>query len=147
VSRLSIFQIFIYSVFYSWEYPGKPGIGCNIVSPNDSANFLSFLQTLRANGAQNLTVSAAVSITPFIGSDGNPMSDVSAFAEVLDSIGSPSPTFLFRLSHLCLTLSLRDYELRYLGILEFHRRTKRSFRRFMRSISTRFRHVSRKSLD
>jgi hypothetical protein len=111
-------------MIHSWEYPAKQGIGCNIVSTNDSANFLSFLQTLRAqDGAQNLTVTAAVSITPFIGPDGTPMSDVSGFAKVLDSIGSPSPTFLFCLSHLCLTLSLRDYELRYLGFLGFHRWT------------------------
>lgn len=76
-------------LFYSWEYPGKQGIGCNIVSPNDTANFLSFLQTLRdQDGAQDLIISAAVSVKPFVGSDGNPMSDVTGFAKVLDYIGS-----------------------------------------------------------
>jgi hypothetical protein len=41
------------------------------------------------NGAQDIVVSAAVAVLPFIGSDGNPVSDVSDFAEVLDYIGSP----------------------------------------------------------
>ncbi|KAI0253573.1 glycoside hydrolase family 18 protein [Lactifluus subvellereus] len=72
---------------FDWEYPSKQGVGCNIVSTNDSANFLSFLKMLRAqSGAQNLIISAAVSITPFIGSDGTPMSNVSEFAKVLDYI-------------------------------------------------------------
>ncbi|KAJ3893612.1 glycoside hydrolase family 18 protein [Lentinula edodes] len=86
---------------FDWEYPGKQGIGCNTVSSSDSENFLSFLQELRQDpqGAQ-LILAAAVSITPWIGSSGEPMSDVSVFAEVLDHIsimnydiwGSWSPT-------------------------------------------------------
>lgn len=57
-------------------------MGCNTESPDDSANFLSFLQALRADPAgHNITVSAAVGLTPFAG-----MSDVSAFASVLDYI-------------------------------------------------------------
>ncbi|KAI0263099.1 glycoside hydrolase [Gloeopeniophorella convolvens] len=72
---------------FDWEYPNKQGIGCNAISANDSANFLSFLQTLRSqDGAQDLILSAAVSITPFVGTDGTPMSDVSGFAKVLDYI-------------------------------------------------------------
>lgn len=45
------------------------------------------MQELRKDplGAK-LTLSAAVSITPFAGPDGNPMTDVSAFAKVLDWI-------------------------------------------------------------
>jgi chitinase len=42
-----------------------------------------------------LFVSAAVSITPFVGSDGNPITDVSGFAEVLDYIGSLFAAFNF----------------------------------------------------
>ena len=61
-------------------------MGCNLISPDDSQNFLSFLQALRSQAGQNLTLSAAVSITPFAGSDGNPMSDVSAFADALDYV-------------------------------------------------------------
>jgi chitinase len=93
---------FVY-LFCSWEYPNKQGIGCNTISTDDSANFLSFLQTLRNQaGAQDLIISAAVSITPFLGSNGSPMTDVSAFAKVLDSIGSlltPLNLSLFDRSH------------------------------------------------
>ena len=88
----------------SWEYPNRQGIGCNLISANDSANFLSFLQTLRnQTGAQDLIISAAVSIVPFVGPDGNPMTDVSEFAMVLDYIGSliqpPLTLCPFDLSH------------------------------------------------
>jgi chitinase len=86
-------------MFHSWEYPGKQGIGCNVVSSDDSANFLLFLRTLRAQeGAQNIIVSAAVADSPFVGPDGTPLSNVSEFAKVLDYIGTLSPTFLFALT-------------------------------------------------
>jgi len=72
---------------FDWEYPAKQGIGCNVIAPNDSDNFLLFLQTLRDQDcAQDITISAAVSIVPFIGLDGTPMKDVSAFDKVLDYI-------------------------------------------------------------
>jgi chitinase len=74
-------------IFFSWEYPNKQGVGCNTISPNDSANLLSFLQALRAKAPSSLILSAAVGITPFNGPDGNPMTDVSAFAKALDHIG------------------------------------------------------------
>lgn len=63
------------------------GSGCNAISPNDTTNFLSFLQELRntSTGA-NLTLSAPVSITPFVNASGSPATDVSAFADVLDFI-------------------------------------------------------------
>lgn len=77
----------VHSLVRSWETPGKQGIGCNAVSANDTANFLSFLQTLRSMD-QSLILSAAVSLKPFIDSNGNPLSDVSEFAKVLDYIGS-----------------------------------------------------------
>jgi len=73
---------------FDWEYPNKAGIGCNAISANDSANFLSFLQELRSQPAgKNLILSAATSITPFAGPDGTPMTDVSEFAKVLSHIG------------------------------------------------------------
>lgn len=101
------FQGSIYSLIHSWEYPDKQGIGCNIVSSNDSANFLLFLQLLRGQySAQKIILSAAVAIQPFLGSDGTPMSNVSAFAEVLDHIGSPFTTFSI-LTHLFLTTSVQ----------------------------------------
>ncbi|KAG2154451.1 glycoside hydrolase family 18 protein [Suillus bovinus] len=71
---------------FDWEYPSKQGIGCNVVNSDDTANFLSFLQELREESCLNLTISAAVSVTPFRDSSGNPSTDVSAFAEVLDYI-------------------------------------------------------------
>lgn len=57
--------------------------------------------------APNLTLSAATSVNPWVGSDGNPMTDVSAYASALNWIGgylslqSPSPAYP----------SSRDYEL------------------------------------
>jgi chitinase len=72
---------------FDWEYPNKDGIGCNVVSPDDSANFLTFLQELRQDETgSKLYLSAAVGITPFAGSDGEPLSDVSGFAKYLDHI-------------------------------------------------------------
>jgi chitinase len=59
-----------------------------MMSTNDSANYLSFLQTLRSMSGPNLTISAAVSVNPFVGPDGNSLTDVSAFGQVLDYIGS-----------------------------------------------------------
>jgi hypothetical protein len=72
---------------HSWEYPAKQGIGCNIVSVNDTANFLSFLQTLRSMAGPDLVISAAVAVTPFVGPDGSTLTDVSGFEQVLDFIG------------------------------------------------------------
>ena len=71
------------------------------MNKDDTANFLSFLQELRKDPhGSNLILSASVNILPFAGPDGNPLSDVSGFAKVLDFIeimtydiwGSWSPT-------------------------------------------------------
>lgn len=72
---------------FDWEYPGKQGVGCNTVSVNDTTNFLKFLQELRQNtvGAK-LTLSAAVSLLPFMDASGHPSADVSGFAKVFDYI-------------------------------------------------------------
>jgi chitinase len=70
-----------------WEYPAVQGIGCNTIDVNDSANFLAFLQELRADPlGSKLILSAATAISPFADSDGNPSADVSAFSKVLDYI-------------------------------------------------------------
>lgn len=67
-------------LFPSWEYPGKQGLGCNIVSSKDVPNFLLFLQELRKNAVgSKLILTAATSISPYA-------SDVSGFAKVLDFI-------------------------------------------------------------
>lgn len=67
-----------------WEYPGQTGNDGNIVSPDDTANFLSFLQLLRQSLPTTAKMSAAVQTVPFADADGNPLADVSAFAQVLD---------------------------------------------------------------
>ncbi|KAF5390714.1 hypothetical protein D9757_002684 [Collybiopsis confluens] len=69
-----------------WEYPGRLGMQGNQVSSADSNNYLLFLQLLRSNLPPNIKLSAAVSQTPFAGNDGQPMKDVSSFAQVLDWI-------------------------------------------------------------
>ncbi|KAJ7068629.1 chitinase [Mycena amicta] len=71
---------------FDWEYPNIQGIGCNTINKQDSSRFLSFLQELRADpvGAK-LIVTAAV-VGPFADTQGDPMTDVSAFAAVLDHI-------------------------------------------------------------
>lgn len=52
----------------------------------DSANFLFFLQELRAALPQGALITAATQVWPFADENGNPMGDVSAFAKVLDWI-------------------------------------------------------------
>lgn len=75
------------TLHFSWEAPNAPGIGCNQVSNSDSENFLAFLQELRNQpAAKNLYITAAVGVNTFLGSDGQPMTDVSGFAKVLDHI-------------------------------------------------------------
>ncbi|KAJ7816130.1 glycoside hydrolase superfamily [Mycena olivaceomarginata] len=76
-----------------WEYPSatkdETQIGCNQFSPEDSANFLAFLQTLRStDGGKSLLLTAAVGIKPFWDSAQPPMAmtNVSEFASVLDHI-------------------------------------------------------------
>ena len=71
--------------------------GYNNMSVNNSANFLSLLQTLCSqDSVQDLIISAAVSVKPFVGSDNNPTRDVTGFAKVLDYIGSLFNTFKFK---------------------------------------------------
>ncbi|KIJ60049.1 glycoside hydrolase family 18 protein [Hydnomerulius pinastri MD-312] len=71
---------------FDWEYPNDQGIGCNTISANDTTNFLYFLQELRENVGERLTLSAATAVTPFIDATGSPSTDVTGFAEVLDYI-------------------------------------------------------------
>ncbi|RDB20192.1 Chitinase A1 [Hypsizygus marmoreus] len=86
---------------FDWEYPNGAGVGCNVISPSDTSNFLAFLQELRKDPAgKKLILSAATAIKPFNGPDGTPSSSVSGFGDVLDWIaimnydlyGSWSPT-------------------------------------------------------
>ncbi|KAJ2721629.1 hypothetical protein GGI07_003813 [Coemansia sp. Benny D115] len=74
-----------------WEYPGREGDTCNVFDPsNDTKNFLKFLQDLRTQldttfGTRNKLLTLAVRVEPFDDANG-PVSDVSAFAKVVDFI-------------------------------------------------------------
>jgi hypothetical protein len=77
----------------SWEFPTEAGAG-NVATPADTTHFLLLLEEIRATKpGKELVLSAAVSVAPFDGPDGNPLADVSAFAAVLDFIG-PRPSLL-----------------------------------------------------
>lgn len=69
-----------------WEYPGHVGEEGNKVDPSDSDNFLLFLQLLRESLPPSAKLSAATQTTPFVGTNGQPMTDVTEFAKVLDWI-------------------------------------------------------------
>jgi chitinase len=67
-----------------WEYPGREGSAGNKFGPDDTANFLLFLQTLRTTLPPEARITAAVEPTPFVDSNGRAMDDLTEFAEVLD---------------------------------------------------------------
>ncbi|KAJ1647864.1 hypothetical protein LPJ64_000829, partial [Coemansia asiatica] len=89
VSYLQLFNLD--GVDIDWEYPGREGDICNVYDPaNDTKNFLSFLQDLRklldtSFGTRSKLLTLAVRVEPFDNSNG-PISDVSAFAKVVDYI-------------------------------------------------------------
>ncbi|KAL7006318.1 hypothetical protein EMMF5_004204 [Cystobasidiomycetes sp. EMM_F5] len=72
-------------VTIDWEYPNNPGAG-NAYTAADTANFLSWLQTLRAAVGPNIILTADVAPTGFTGPDGNPISNASGFAAVLNYV-------------------------------------------------------------
>lgn len=63
-----------------WEYPNQSGAG-NPYSSSDAANLLSFFTELRSALGSSKIISAAVTDLPWIGSNGNPLTDVSAYAK------------------------------------------------------------------
>ena len=68
-----------------WEYPGTAGADGNEISSADVANYLLFLQSLRAKlGSRLLT--AAMPSAGLTGADGDYLTDTSAYAAVLDFI-------------------------------------------------------------
>ncbi|KAI0358738.1 chitinase [Trametes cingulata] len=72
---------------FDWEFPVHGGLECNILGPEDTTNFLSFLQELRADPfGKKLILSAATSLTPWADPSGSPVADVSGFAKTLDWI-------------------------------------------------------------
>ena len=69
-----------------WEYPGQEGNQGNLVDPNDSSNFLLFLQLLRKVLPPSARITAATQPSTFVDSHGQPLVDVSVFASVLNWI-------------------------------------------------------------
>ncbi|KAG0044491.1 hypothetical protein BGZ83_010283, partial [Gryganskiella cystojenkinii] len=68
-----------------WEYPGRAGAICNNYTPQDAANYLVLLKELRAQMDKEFPtvhkyLTAAVRVQPWDGTDGKPLSDVSAYA-------------------------------------------------------------------
>jgi chitinase len=68
-----------------WEYPGQVG-GGNVYDPADTRNFLELLRLLRSSLPEGALLTAAVEAHTFQGSNGQPLKDVRAFAQVLDWI-------------------------------------------------------------
>ncbi|GAA5910586.1 glycoside hydrolase family 18 protein [Sporobolomyces salmoneus] len=69
-----------------WEYPGASTDQGNIVSPNDASNYLLFLQTLRNLAGPDVRLQIDVPMTGIIGSNGAPLTDMSAWAPILDYV-------------------------------------------------------------
>lgn len=69
-----------------WEYPGQLGQQGNTESAADSANMLQFFKDLHQKLPPGAMISAAVQDSTFVGTDGQPMKDVSPFSDVLDWI-------------------------------------------------------------
>ncbi|KAF9132490.1 hypothetical protein BGW39_011925 [Mortierella sp. 14UC] len=72
-----------------WEFPGRPGAVCNTVSPNDTASYLQLLNEVRAQmdlefPSNHKTITSAVSIFPWAGTDGSSLTDIRAFIPVFD---------------------------------------------------------------
>jgi chitinase len=74
-----------------WEYPAREAAKCNVVDPNDTANYLVLLKELREamdkefpNERKLLT--AAVRVQPFDGPNKKPLANVSEFAKYFDFI-------------------------------------------------------------
>ncbi|KAJ3886018.1 glycoside hydrolase superfamily, partial [Lentinula edodes] len=99
------------------EYPNEVGAG-NINSPSDAANFLTFLTQLRTALGSSKIISAAVPDTPWLGSNGSPLTNVSAYAgqmtylnimnyDIFQSSSTPGPNA--PLGNLCGTSTLPQY--------------------------------------
>lgn len=62
-----------------WEYPNSSGAG-NPHSSQDAANFLIFLKLLRTSLGPSKIISSAVTHMPWLGENGQPLPNVSAYA-------------------------------------------------------------------
>ncbi|GAA5821856.1 hypothetical protein JCM11251_004747 [Rhodosporidiobolus azoricus] len=68
-----------------WEYPGTQGLSGNQISSSDTANLLTTMRLLRA-ALPDGHLSTCTTQQTYIGANGSPLGDVSAFAEVLDNV-------------------------------------------------------------
>ena len=86
LSSSSVLHVKTFTSRISWEFPGLQGIGCNMISNQDTPNFLSFLLELRAHPiGRTLILTAAAPNSPWPDPNGNP-SDISPFAKLLDHV-------------------------------------------------------------
>ncbi|KAF9558511.1 glycoside hydrolase family 18 protein [Agrocybe pediades] len=65
-----------------WEYPNAAGSG-NPHAPEDAANLLCFFKSLRKALGDSKIISAAVTQLPWLGGNGEPLSDVSEYAKYM----------------------------------------------------------------
>ncbi|KAJ7188716.1 glycoside hydrolase family 18 protein [Mycena filopes] len=84
VSTLSsvVSQYGLDGIDIDWEYPNSAGAG-NPYGAADAANFLALLKDLRKSLGTSKIISAAVTDLPWLGSNGSPQTDVSAYAAQL----------------------------------------------------------------
>ncbi|KAF9255037.1 glycoside hydrolase family 18 protein [Marasmius fiardii PR-910] len=68
-----------------WEYPNSTGAG-NPHSPDDAANLLKVFTALRSALGNDKIISSAVPHLPWIGSNGQPLTDISAYADQMTYI-------------------------------------------------------------
>ncbi|GAA5892941.1 glycoside hydrolase family 18 protein [Sporobolomyces salmoneus] len=69
-----------------YEFPNGKGIGCNAISPDDSANFVLFLKELRSIVGKDNLLTAAVSVSGINGPDGSALSSFAEYGSLLDYI-------------------------------------------------------------
>ncbi|CAO3693881.1 unnamed protein product [Umbelopsis ramanniana] len=68
-----------------WEFPNsQDAVVCNTRSSKDTANYLTFLKTLR-QGLGSKLITLATGTSPFNDNNGNPSKNVASFAKVVDS--------------------------------------------------------------
>ncbi|KAF5022188.1 hypothetical protein F66182_5775 [Fusarium sp. NRRL 66182] len=73
-------------VDFNWEYPNRQGLGCNVINPRDTTNFLKFLQEFRKHPVgKDLYVTSAGSLFPWNNENGAASTEgLDGFAKVLD---------------------------------------------------------------
>lgn len=88
----------ILGIDIDWEYPNSSGSG-HPHSPSDASNLLSLIKSLRTALGSSKIISAAVPHLPWLGSDGQPLTNVSEYAENMTYVVSCIPTFVPILSN------------------------------------------------